>query len=103
MKKYVSPAVAGAKIPDPVMGDDLPAEGRTVDWSPHWQRYADLGEINVIDVAPQPGAGTPPPPAEDQPAAPDAPARKSRYAPPAPKLRDEPSPADGDDTPASAD
>ena len=51
MRKHVKPAHPQAAIPDPVRGGDLPPEGLTVDWSVHWARLAQRGDIVVTDVA----------------------------------------------------
>jgi len=46
---FVKP-VAGRKVPDPVRGDLLPAEGREVEPQQYWDRRIDDGD--VIEVAP---------------------------------------------------
>lgn len=51
MRKHVKPAHSRAAIPDPVRGGDLPSEGLTVEWSVHWARLAQRGDIIVKDVA----------------------------------------------------
>ena len=50
MRKHVKPAHPQAAIPDPVRGGDLPPEGLTVEWSVHWARLAQRGDIIVKDV-----------------------------------------------------
>lgn len=50
MRKHVKPAHSQAAIPDPVRGGDLPPEGLTVEWSVHWARLAQRGDIIVKDV-----------------------------------------------------
>ncbi|RXF67688.1 DUF2635 domain-containing protein [Hansschlegelia zhihuaiae] len=52
--KFVKPSVDGARIPDPAMGDDLPAEGRAVRWTPYWRRLEMRGDV-IVSAAPTEG------------------------------------------------
>lgn len=45
-KRFVKPR-AGLLVPDPAHGDDLPAEGRAVAWSPYWARRENDADITV--------------------------------------------------------
>lgn len=49
MQKHVTPADARASIPDPVRGDMLPAEGRSVAWTPYWAGMAARDEVRVSE------------------------------------------------------
>lgn len=62
---HVRPAIAGAAIPDPERGRDLPAGGIEVDWSPYWARLAASGDVVATSVAPEP---EPAPAPEPEPA-----------------------------------
>lgn len=45
---FVKPA-AGMLVPDPVLSDYLPAEGREVQDSPYWRRRERDGDVTVGD------------------------------------------------------
>lgn len=47
-KVHVTP-VAGRVVPDPVYGDKLPAEGRTVTRTPYWVRRVADGDVTEGD------------------------------------------------------
>lgn len=52
MRKHVRPAHPLATIPDPARKRDLPSGGLVVDWSVHWARLAQRGDVVVTDVEP---------------------------------------------------
>lgn len=49
IRKFVKPAQAGASIPDPARGRDLPQDGQPVAWNAHWARLERRGDIEVTD------------------------------------------------------
>lgn len=53
-RRFVKPA-EGLAVPDPDHGDDLPPEGRAVNWSPYWARRERDKDVTVTKV-PKPGA-----------------------------------------------
>ena len=58
MRKHVMPADAGAAIPDPSRGRDLPSEGAEVEWSAYWAGLAMRGDVIVSEIE-EPGGGEP--------------------------------------------
>lgn len=61
MRKLVVPALPTASIPDPERGDFLPAEGRVVDWTPHWARLALREDVTVGEPPAEPSHEAPEP------------------------------------------
>jgi hypothetical protein len=54
----IRPARPGLIVPDPDLGDLLPAEGRTVAWSTYWHRLAQDGDVIAVPPVSHP-ASTP--------------------------------------------
>ena len=50
MRKHVKPAHRQAAIPDHVRGGDLPPNGLVVEWSVHWARLAQRGDVVVSEI-----------------------------------------------------
>lgn len=57
MRKHVTPALAGAAIPDPAHGRDLLPEGGEVEWSAYWAGLAERGDVTVREIVSDPDAG----------------------------------------------
>jgi hypothetical protein len=54
MRVHVKPAIAGATIPDPSRGRDLPPDGAEVEWTAYWAGMEMRGDVIVEDVQAEP-------------------------------------------------